>query len=159
MEIRKILAEKPAIRNAVIVAVFALASLILWKSLFSTNTVRMKAFFSDDDGKTWFADDWSKFSPFDHDGMQAYRAHVFRCGDGPPFVGYLESYAEEVKPVLEKGHPDINDILVAMQRYSDKSLVKKPGDAKWVSRGTPAITTPRCPAGSKLSPQEFGPGE
>ena len=34
-------------------------------------------FYSDDDGKTWFADDASKGSPFDHHGRPAYRAWYF----------------------------------------------------------------------------------
>ena len=161
MDIRKTLREKPAIGFVVVVVIFTLAGLILWESFFSTSTVRLKVFFSDDDGQTGFADGFAKFSPFDHGGKQAYRAHVFRCGDGPPFLGYLEAYPEAVRPVLESAHADPNLIFMAMQANSDKLLVKKPGETKWVSpraRAYERITTPRCPDGSKMDPEEIGPG-
>ena len=61
----------------------------------STST---KAFFSNDDGKTWFTDLATKLPPFDHSGSQAYRVEVFRCGpSGKPFVVCLESYSSDDK--------------------------------------------------------------
>jgi len=161
VDIRKTLREKPAIGLVVVVATFALAGLILRECFFSNSTARLKVFFSDDDGQTWFADSFIKFSPFDHGGKQAYRAHVFRCGDGPPFLGYLEAYPEAVRPVLESAHADPNSIFMALQANSDKSLVKKPGETKWVgprARAYQSITTPRCPDGSTTDPEETGPG-
>jgi hypothetical protein len=51
---------------------------------------------------------------------------------------------------------------MAMQANSDKLLVKKPGETKWVNpraRAYQQITSPRCPDGSKMDPEEIGPGE
>lgn len=85
-----------------------------------------RGFFSDDDGTTYFADDVYKAFPFDHDGKQAYRAYVFRCGSTGPFVGYLGRDA-------------------GME-------VKKPGGMKWVPVSSPegtAISNVKCPDGGR----------
>ena len=47
------------------------------------------AFYTDDNGKTFFTDDVQKVVPFDHNGKQAYLADVFQCADGKQFVGLM----------------------------------------------------------------------
>lgn len=109
-----------------------------------------QGFFSDDDGKTYFADDVNKQFPFDHGGHQAYRAYVFRCRSGGRFVGYLGSFAgadlkkpDDTTPNRDEQFGEQH--LVGMQ-------VKKPGDTKWVPLGGPqgdAISNVTCPDGSR----------
>jgi hypothetical protein len=125
-----------------------------------------KAFYSDDDGESWFIEDLSKVPPFTHDGKPAYRAMLFRCGTGKPFLGYLGKYPDaELKEVAA---------LRAAQAQRDPSRppnfmpapgmpmdVKKPGDTQWfpASAGTDAQRTaeyrrmlaPVCPDGSPAS--------
>src|SRR5271163_2656883 len=48
-------------------------------------------YFSDDDGKTFFAASSDSVPPFDHNGQTAVRAYVFQCGS-QEFVGYLERF-------------------------------------------------------------------
>jgi len=60
-----------------------------------------QAFFTTDDGKTWFAAEVTNIPPFDRDGKQACGAIVIRCGSGEPFVHHLESYPPEVRKQLE----------------------------------------------------------
>jgi hypothetical protein len=114
------------------------------------------AFYTDDNGKTFFKDKRYKIVPFDHNGKQAYRADVFQCPDGKQFVGLiyrhnalgkkameehiakrhdlsqvtgsgLELHGMEVKPA---GAPD-----TAWKRNTGESRVKCPtgGDAQLVS--------------------------
>src|SRR4029453_3783233 len=40
------------------------------------------AYYSVDDGATWFADAADKPSPFDHQGKPAYRVYVWKCAHG-----------------------------------------------------------------------------
>ena len=47
------------------------------------------AYYTDDNGKTFFQDDAFKVSPFDHNGKQAYRCDVFEGSDGKRFVGLI----------------------------------------------------------------------
>jgi hypothetical protein len=38
-----------------------------------------RAFYTTDDGKTWFTDDAERLPPFDHGGKQAVRLYLFSC--------------------------------------------------------------------------------
>jgi hypothetical protein len=61
-----------------------------------------KAFFTTDDGKSFFVDRFDRVPPFRKDGKTAVRAQVFSCDDGrTKFVGYLEMYAPLDKAALE----------------------------------------------------------
>src|SRR5580658_3503052 len=48
-----------------------------------------QSYFTDDDGKTFFAAPSTNVPPFDHDGQQAVSAYVFHCG-GQKLVGFME---------------------------------------------------------------------
>ncbi len=61
-----------------------------------------QAYYSVDDGQTFFADDINLVPPFEKDGKMAVRAHVFTCDGGKtPFVAYLERYTPEAKGKIE----------------------------------------------------------
>lgn len=126
----------------------------------------VKAFYSDDDGQTWFVDAADKIPPFDHNGKPACRVHVYRCGDGPPFVSYLERYDLEAKAKAERtmeealkkgpswgGHDEAGTFL----------QMKRPGDKMWTAATDPAaiarITQPVCPDGKSDGIRPVIPGE
>ena len=113
---------------------------------------KQQAFYSVDDGATWFADAESKLAPFDHDGKQAVRAYVYQC-DGKQFVAYVERYTKEGLAAAEakksgSGYrPDARTINLLTAKGRE---VKRPGDAKWVNksdRAASALLTPKCPGG------------
>jgi hypothetical protein len=87
-----------------------------------------KAFFSDDDGKTYFPESIDKLPPFeDANGKTAYQAMVYQCGAKPPFVGYLQRYTDQAKSELEtsgglRGRPGMTTGIE----------VKRPGAQTWV---------------------------
>jgi hypothetical protein len=97
------------------------------------------AWYSDDDGKTWFAGDQHKvIPPFDHNGKTAYRAYLFSSNGGKDaFVGYLERYTPEGAKMLadlrspKPNQPPMPGILAAIQTRGLE--VKKPGEAIWVN--------------------------
>lgn len=116
-----------------------------------------KAFFSVDDGKTWFADDLTNVPPYEKDGKQAVRAFVYRCSDGTQFVGYLQRFTPAAKSAIEqiqtpdpnrKGPPDTSGVRMA---YTVGREVKRPGDAEWVSGAQGLLSTQiiavKCPKG------------
>lgn len=94
-----------------------------------------KGYFTDDDGKTTFVGDLDKLPPFDHNGKKAYRARVFIDGHGQRFVGWLESYDDNAKKHLEKVIKDgeLPERAMGEAAPPDRPLVKKPGQATWVS--------------------------
>lgn len=117
--------------------------------------------FTIDDGATYFATDATKVPPFDYNGKPAVRARVYRCGDGKPFVAYLERYTAEglkaqqilaaasiAKPgsAPGAGQPDPRTIQLAATARE----VKRPGDKNWVTAMGAAggkIASVKCPNG------------
>lgn len=122
------------------------------------------AYFSTDDGKTYFTDSATKLPPFDRDGKPAYRAHVFECG-GKRVVGYLSRYRPEAIAALEEaaaargtGKPPRNAAaLAAVGTYGLE--IKRPGAPAWANQADPRAATMirvfRCPDGS--TPGEVDP--
>ncbi len=110
----------------------------------------VSAYFSADDGKTWFKDDMVRAFPFDRDGKPAYRAEIFRCGS-MTFCGYLESLPDGARDGINALPANWQARYAALQADSDQIAVKKPGDTKWVHRRDKQfeqITHPKCPDGT-----------
>jgi len=119
-----------------------------------------RAFFTVDDGKTWFVDDASQLAPFQHKGAEAVRAYVCEF-EGKRFVNHLERYTDEgkkamarLREVVKKGPPPGQLVSAAQQKGRE---VKRPGDAKWVSsaNGTAAaaVTMLKRPDGAPGEPK------
>jgi hypothetical protein len=64
------------------------------------------AFYSDDEGQSYYSDNVFHFPPFDHDGKTSYRAVVYSSKSGN-FVGLLERYTPETKKMLEDGYAKV----------------------------------------------------
>jgi len=124
-----------------------------------------RAYFSDDDGQTYFVDDAKKVAPFDHNGHAAVAVHVFDCGNGKQFVGYVErAINDSAKAAVEKDRAEIAaatlarptagpdaDLVIQMQKNLE---VKRPGEAKWVGRDSDqaaAILRVVCPDGGVVT--------
>lgn len=118
----------------------------------------LRAYYTTDDGKTWFTDDAERLPPFDHDGRQAVRLHLFTCDEGKTrFVGYLEKLPEEAFTTLKAEGQDpakMDDDDIA-ERFG--WLAKRPGDAEWRNSNKEkeayqAIVQARCPNGALAMP-------
>jgi hypothetical protein len=112
-----------------------------------------EAFFTTDDGKTWFAESASNLPPFQHEGKEAVRAYVYEC-NGKQFVNHMERLTPERRKFMEA--------LVAAQRagqqppaaspaVAEGQQVKRPGGKEWVSinhfiKAGPVLQA-RCPDG------------
>jgi len=106
--------------------------LIAWESKSVQPTRITKAFYSTDDGKTWFTDEDDKLFPFDHDGQQAYRVDVYKTSDGKEFVGDIERYTDSVKARLADLRAQPNADPQKMAGVGDSGLqIKRPGDTRW----------------------------
>src|SRR5438045_2449836 len=90
MSIREKMNKHPMASTVItIVGLAAGLYLVIWAQRFfgPPSIAVTKAYYTTDEGKTYFADDLDKIYPFDHGGKQAYRAVVFRCNhDEKPFV-------------------------------------------------------------------------
>lgn len=155
MGIRDALNKNPLIVVGLVVVLVIVA---IWAVSSSTSGPEgvPETYYTIDEGKTWFGLDTQEAPPFAHDGGQAVRAHLYKCGDGEPFVGFLEQYSADAKAVLKEAEemanrgekPNIQKIQAA---GTQGRQVKKPGDNAWVSAGSPAGTNVqmvKCPDGS-----------
>lgn len=90
------------------------------------------AFYTVDDGATWFKDVADRVPPFQHDGKTAYRVFIYTTDGGvTQKAGYLQRYNAAAKKMFD---------AKAEMPISISSLeVKAPGAAgAWVSRNTKA---------------------
>lgn len=169
MNIRKSFNERPILSATVAIMVLGLGgSLIAWSELGRNRppSVNMpgKAFFSDDDGQTWFIDDDSRIPPFDHNGRIACGVQLYKCGKGKPFVWLLERYDPTVRASLEKGMPPGSPPLPESQ-LARALEVKAPGAKEWVKGSDPGaraashLLEPTCPDGSTENLHPVMPGE
>ena len=112
----------------------------------NSNELTERAFFTDDDGKTWFVDSATRETPFEQNGKVVVRAYVYKCGK-EPFVNHLERSASteastksESKPAPPRSRPNPPGGVRNVE-------VKRPGSDKWVSvgdRAAAAVVKPNC---------------
>jgi hypothetical protein len=160
MGIREAFNRRPKLAAVLGVGLCAIAiPLVIWANSSGVPGRASKAYYSDDDGKTYFSDDIDKVYPFDRNGKPAYRAYVYECGDGKPFVAYLARYPDAAKAKLAELEKNTSDSEAAgqiAQLRSNAIEVKKPGDEKWASMLSPQggviASHPPCPKGGTATP-------
>lgn len=146
-------------KKFVVPGFFGAAVLLLGFSVWNTRQDRQlpgpisQAFYTDDEGKTYFVDALEKTFPFDRNGKTAYRAYVFTCDDkGKPFVGMIGRQAKSTSgPAVDKRYTT-NQQVAPIE-------VKKPGDDKWVpfmSAEGQKLLASVCPSGHALAVQPGG---
>jgi hypothetical protein len=136
-------------------AAIAIAAYSLWPRGQKLNS--NVAFYSDDDGQTYFKDSIYRLAPFDHNGKIADIAVV--CTDGTRnFVGYLERYTPEARKQLQEVY-DANPTahyktidLMASPAISLKGMeVKLPGNENsWAPRSGMRPPDVQSPTGGEI---------
>ena len=158
MGIRETLNKNQTLTTGATIAIIVIAiGIIVWQMMPERpQRIITKSYFTVDDGKTWFEESAEKLAPFDKDGKEAVRAHLFRCGEnGEKFVGYLEKLHPEAKRRLDEfqSNPSNKGRVMPGQAEMEEGarLVKRPGAPKWLSETSPMasqITTIKCKDGS-----------
>jgi hypothetical protein len=156
MSIREKLNESRTLSITVAAVVFAIALVLIFRQLHEASPHRpglpSKTFYSDDDGKTWFLDEFMKITPFDHNGHPAYKAVVYRCNGGTPAVAYLEKFSDSQQAAMKEISPEnVRDYTGRFMSFQEELDVKKPGSNHWLSvesRGYIDAKIVTCPDGS-----------
>jgi hypothetical protein len=155
--IRETLNKNQTLTTGATIAIIVIAiGIIVWQMMpEKPPRIMTKSYYTNDDGKTWFEDSSDKIVPFDKDGKEAVRAHLFSCSGSPPFVGYLEKLDPRVKQRLDDFHANPSNkgrIMPGQAEAEDTGrLVKRPGDKQWLPDTNPnaaRITTIKCKDGS-----------
>lgn len=137
MGFRETLNKNPQAVTAATIGITVVALLlVVWQLWPSSSGGLTKAYFTVDDGKTYFADDIYKIPPFQHNGKEAVRAHVYRFEEsGPGTVVWMEKFMPETKKKIETFYADKKNRGTYMPEFYDEmfKLVKKKGTNDWVN--------------------------
>ncbi len=111
------------------------------------------AYYTDDDGQTWFEDQVFKMTPFDHNGHEAVGAMVYSL-NGKKYVGYMVRFSKKGQDIFSRIAPkaDVGPASVSTLAplFSDPSLheVKLPGPGHpWVNMRSNAANSIVSPPG------------
>jgi len=123
-----------------------------------------QAFYTIDDGATWFEDSAYRIAPFDHEGKQAVIAQVYSyAGGGKQFCAYVAKYSPQGKEKLEAAIAKArknNEPPASAMPFRDRDfmqsamLVKSRGtDKPWIPIGDPRardVMAVHSPDGSEV---------
>jgi hypothetical protein len=149
MGIREKLREKPVMGRAAAVALVVIAGLVLAKTYWPEKKADLsQAYYSDDDGATWFKDSAFRVAPFDHNGRPAVVAHVYTYDEGKKqFCAYLARFTPRAKEQLEAALADAKkrgDAPSSVGLYHERSFMMRGVEVKlrgsdhpWISYGDP----------------------
>jgi hypothetical protein len=160
MGFRESLNQRPVLAAVLTVGLFVIAGTVLmvWGRGRTPPTRVDRVYYSSDEGRSYFADSVDRVYPFDHNGKPAYRAYVYQCGDGKPFVSYVARYKDEAAARLNELKGKQGDPVAAEEiaQLNSGIEVKRPGAAEWVpmlSDAGEAITRhPACVDGRTATP-------
>jgi hypothetical protein len=133
--------EQSNLKNILIgvgVVVICIVAVVLSLPKKTNITSAGQAYYSDDDGASWFADDADKVVPFDHGGKQAVKALVFECG-GKKFVARLERMTAQKQRFVQdaaaaaKAGAAPPPTPPGAGPFDWGIEAKKPGDARWIA--------------------------
>jgi len=149
MGIREKLKASPSVAAGAAAIFVLVAAAIVARSYWPEKKADLsQAYYSDDDGKTWFADSTFLVTPFQHNGKTAVVAQVYSYDDGKKeFCAYLAQFTPQAKQELEaaladaqkNGRPPGSVALYQDPRFMKEGTeVKLPGpDNPWIPYSDP----------------------
>lgn len=150
MSLREGLAKKPpAVGISIGVVLVLIAAVVLSRTFWPERKADLsRAFYTDDDGQSWFLDSATRITPFDHNGREAVVAHVYSYAEGKKqFCSYLAKFTPEAKAQLSRateeavraGKPAESVGLYRDPAFTRRGvLVKAAGAAgQWIPYGDP----------------------
>ncbi len=117
------------------VAVILVAGAVTaWEIQANRRSTRNLAFFTTDDGKTWFLDDADSIPPFDYGGKEAVRCYVYETAKRTKFAGYLLKFTPKAKAAMLAATPEGRERL---RGDASAAMLKRPGQTAWISGQDP----------------------
>jgi len=155
MGVREHLNKTPLLLGGVGVVILVGALVAIWRQLQGPSLSAGATYYTADEGATYFEDNPKLLVPIERDGKEVVRAHLFRCGDGKPFVGFMQRFPPDMKAVLQKVNarkpsdppPSPQELGVLMQPPE----IRRTGTKEW-KRGTEVagvmdVLSNKCPDG------------
>lgn len=157
MGVRETLNRKPALAAGTAIVFIAAAVYVLTVTNRAVPSRLTRSFYTDDNGKTYFVDDIDKVTPFDHNGKEAFRAYVYRFGDGKPFVAYMSRHTDGARAKIaelsgQARDPEAEAMLHQLRNTGVE--VRRPDQTKWVplfsAAGEQVAAHPQSPQGNPV---------
>jgi hypothetical protein len=157
--IREKLNENQKLTTGITIAIIALTLiLVLYQVMKGPDDTPKpaKAYYTVDDGATFFADDLDHAPPYDYNGKQALKALVYDCGDGNRFVVAVQRFNSKAHSKMMEYYSKPQgqrDEGIRLEFDSDRFWErKKPltGDTGWVAASSAAgrqLLSVTCPNG------------
>ncbi len=156
MGFREQIGKSPVITGGfgVLVLIGALAA--IWMQTRGPSMAGMAAYFTEDDGVTFFADETRPLVPFQREGKTVVQACVFQCPGQKPYVGYMLRFPADQKVILEKvRNRKPTDAPPSPQELGTMMMppeIKYPGKAGWNRENSTGATmnvlAKKCPDGT-----------
>lgn len=139
MKIRALLHANPLLTCVLVLCIAGTAVGLGIRSTMTVAPDTSRAFFTIDDGKTWFVDSSSRIPPFEKDGKTAYRCSVYEC-DGKRYVVEIQKYDDKTAKALHDALTAAKEAKAADPQAKPRLpnanlglLVKAPGETTWHS--------------------------
>jgi hypothetical protein len=150
--------RKAALAVAAILFLAAIAISVYYLRPRGDRSDPTKAFYSDDDGQTYFKDSVYNFPPFDHNGKTAVEAMLAES-NGHYFVGYLMRFTPAARKQLQDkydeagrdnlpGQQNVLDFMASPDITESGMQVKLPGPGHpWLPRSQVGSLAVKAPNG------------
>jgi hypothetical protein len=155
--IRETLNRNQVATSAITAGIIVLALIFIFRSSCSGGpSIPTQAYYTDDDGATYFTDKVGILPPFQHNGKEAVLANVFKCGSGKPFVAFMTKYTPEAQKAIKDyaATPDKDKMRMPppeMARMAG-TLYKKPKEGAWLGQrdmmAQQQVMSVKCPDGT-----------
>ncbi len=129
---------KPVTALVVLVLLASIVAIVYYQSRSGDRFGAGSAFYTSDDGKSFFEANSSNIPPFTHDGKEAVQALVYTADGGKTrFVGYLMRFTprgiQYLKESRAKAAASDRPTLPGFDsELQSNTEVKRPGDKTWV---------------------------
>jgi hypothetical protein len=136
--VRDQLNKHPVASSALVAAALVLAVFVIIQYLKRPGySLPAGAFFTSDDGRTWFEKELTNIPPFESGGGSAVGCSVFAARhDGTQFVGILSKFSDHAKADLDalvKSGASVSAVRQAMMNVpANQRLCKLPGSTEWI---------------------------
>lgn len=155
MGVREVVNKNKPVMVAVVLIAIGAALWVSYSQATGGTRNPSEAYYTIDEGKTWFAGPLTEAPPFQKDGKEAVRVVLYEC-NGEQFVGYIEKLDARSKEVLDKlikvresGQPAGNLLTQAQNAMSNGWVRKLPGESEWGHRGSMFEPEIKCPDSDK----------
>jgi hypothetical protein len=121
--IREQLNKHPSIAMGGAIVVIVVALFLVFRTFKTQIKPLSEAYFTDDDGKSFYSDSVTNIPPYDHNGKEGVYAMVFKDPHGKEVVLFMEKFSDP-----QKAQEETQTQGKGLHHAPSPDLIKKPGE-------------------------------